>query len=99
MESIERRFDNMKTLKKIWNFIISLVNWIRRLYMNSYECVTDVTETLIMNASDVVKECDDDSKKLLVKTICAVLLIGVLCIPLRLYLNYRLDVIHLTNEK
>ena len=99
MESIERRFNNMKTLKKIWNFIISLVNWIRRLYMNSYECVTDVTETLIMNASDVVKECDDDNKKLFVKTICAVLLIGVLCIPLRLYLNYRLDVIRCVNGK
>lgn len=89
----------MKTLKKIWNFIISLVNWIRRLYMDGYECVTDVTETLIMNASDVVKECDDDNKKLFVKTICAVLLIGVSCIPLRLYLNYRLEVIRCVNVK
>ena len=83
----------MKALKKIWKFIISLINWIRGLYMNGYECVADITETLIMNANDVVKECDDDTKKLFVKTICVVLLIGVLCIPLHLYLNYRLDVV------
>ena len=79
----------MKTLKKIWKFIISLINWIRGLYMNGYECVAEITETLIMNTNDVVKECDDDTKKLFVKTICAVLLIGVLCIPLHLYLYYR----------
>lgn len=88
----------MKTLKKIWKFIISLINWIRGLCMNSYECVTDVTETLIKNASNVAKECDDDSRKLLVKTICTILLIGALCIPLRIYLNYRLDVIRCVNE-
>lgn len=89
----------MKTLKKIWKFIISLVDWIRRLYMNSYDCVTDVTETLITNASNIVKVCDDDSKKLLVKTTCAVLVICSLYIPLYLYLNYRLDVIRFVSEK
>ena len=89
----------MKTLKKIWKFIISLVDWIRRLYMNSYDCVTDVTETLITNVSDVVKECDEYNKRLFVKTLCAMLLIGVLCIPLHLYLNYRLDVIRFVSEK
>ena len=67
--------------------------------MDGYECVTNVTEILVMNANDVVKECDDDTKKLFVKTICAVLVICSLYIPLYLYLNYRLDVIHLTNEK
>ena len=67
--------------------------------MNSCECVTDVTETLIMNASDLFKECDNDTKKLFVKIMGAALLIGVLCIPLRLYLNYRLDVIRCVNGK
>ena len=88
MESIERRFDNMETLKKIWNFIITLINWIRGLHMNCYECIADVTETLIVNTGDVVMECDDATKKLFVETICAVLLIGVLCIPLHLCLNH-----------
>lgn len=87
----------MKTLEKILNFIISLADWIRGLYMNGYDCVTDVTETLITN---VIKECDDHNKDLFVKTICAVLLIGVSCIiPLRLYLNYRLEVIRCVNGK
>ena len=65
--------------------------------MNGYECVADVAETFIVNASNIFKECDDDSKKLLIKTTCAVLLIVVLCIPLRLYFNYSLDVIRCNN--